>query len=230
MPNHTLRFFVFLLVFVTTSHAIASVEPKPQRLESAGIKAMGEGEYEQAETVFRELIEIRPDSFVGHYNLGAALSMQGDGDGAVEALSAAITLGFTDLAQLKRDPDLDAFRSMPFFDELVANWQALVEARRQNDIDRLMPLIRKGLEARTDEELKIELLSAHDQIATDQASEELQLLASWANDELFSEVGSLEDLPWVVVALPDRTGFMSWAVTVFGPGVQGNISSVGWCV
>ncbi len=227
MPIHSFRFFAALLVFIITPCAIGSVEPKPEQLESAGIEAMGEGDYEQAETIFRELVEIRPNSFVGHYNLGAALSMQGDGNGAVRSLSAAITLGFSDLQQLRRDPDLDTFRSMAFFDELVANWQALVEARRRSDLETLMPLIRKGLEARTDEDLKIELLSAHDKIATDQAHEELIFLADWAGNELFPEVESLEDLPWVVVALPDRTGFASWAVTVFGPGVRGNISSVG---
>ncbi|MGV6815382.1 MAG: hypothetical protein ACWA5W_10315, partial [Phycisphaerales bacterium] len=68
-------------------------EPKPSQLEAQGIEAMGVGNYEQAEQIFRDLIELRPGSFVGHYNLGSALSMQGDGDGAVAEISAAITLG-----------------------------------------------------------------------------------------------------------------------------------------
>ncbi len=202
-------------------------EPKPSVLESAGIAAMGQGDYEEAESIFRQLIELRPDSFVGHYNLASALSMQGDGKGAVDALSVSITLGFSDIRQIKRDPDLTTLRTMPFFDELVANWQALLQVRRQNDLDSIKGLIRKKIELRTDEELKFELVSAHDQIATDQAQDELVLLAGWANRVLFSGVDSLEDQPWIMVALPDRAGFAKWAIKVFGPGVRGNISSVG---
>ncbi len=225
-----LRLAAVLALSITTSFAVALAEPSPSQLETSGIQAMGAGEYEQAESVFRELIELRPDSFVGHYNLGAALSMQGDGSGAVNAISAAITLGFSDITQIKRDPDLVSFRETAFFGELVANWQALVEARRLNDFESIKPLIRRHLEARTDDQLKIELLSAHDQIATDQAHAELLMLADWSYGHLFSSIGkpgAIEDHPWVMVVLPDRAGFAKWAITVFGPGVKGNISSVG---
>ena len=52
-------------------------EPKPSQLEAKGVIAMRSGEYEQAEEVFRELIELRPDSYVGHYNLAAAQRVVG---------------------------------------------------------------------------------------------------------------------------------------------------------
>ena len=206
---------------------VLAAQPKPSQLEAQGIEAMGMGEYAQAEQIFRDLIELRPDSFVGHYNLGSALSMQGDAKGAVAQISAAITLGFSDLAQLKRDPDLVAFRQTPFFGQLVSNWQALIEARRDNDLDLIGQLFPKGYESRTDDILKIELLSAHDPIATDQALAELDLIGNWAGSSLFVEANPLEDSPWVVVALPDRIGFARWAITVFGADVQKNVSSVG---
>ncbi len=221
------RLLIVLLLCFCVSCSFAIAEPKPSELESAGIAAMGEQEYQEAESLFRQLIELRPDSFVGHYNLASALSMQGDGQGAVDALSKSITLGFTDIRQITRDPDLATLRQMPFYTELVTNWQALLEARRSNDLDSIKGLIRKKIELRTDEELKIELVSAHDQIATDQAQDELFLIAQWGNGVLFSGVDSLEDQPWVMVALPDRAGFAKWAITVFGPSVRGNISSVG---
>jgi len=221
------RFLFILVISLAATCSFANAEPSPARLEASGIEAMGQGEYEQAAAIFRELIELRPGSFVGHYNLGAALSMLGDGQGSVGAMSQAIRLGFTDIRQISRDPDLITFRDHAFYSELVDSWQELIEARRQEDLATIKPLIRKNLESRTDATLKIELLSAHDQIATDQAHAELNLLASWATDELFSEIGSLEDSPWVVVALPDRSGFARWAINTFGPGVQGNISSVG---
>lgn len=214
---------LILSLFANALHA----EPKPAELERVGIEAMSQGDYAQAETVFRELIALRPESFVGHYNLASALSMAGDGGGAVDALSVAITLGFTDLRQIKRDPDLETLRSTPFFGQLVSSWPDLVEARRESDIAAIKPLIRRGLEARTHDDLKFELFSAHDKIATDQALAELELLAQWAEGALFTDADSLVDQPWITIVLPDRAGFGKWAIKTFGPGVRGNISSVG---
>ena len=210
--------------------ALASLEPSPSQIESSGISAMGSGDYQQAETIFRELIELQPGSFVGYYNLASALSMQGDADGSVDAISRAITLGFSDLAQIKRDPDLATLRQTGFFGDLVENWQALLQARRASDLQSVRPLIRKAIEERTLDELKIELLSAHDQTATDEAVEEIDMIGNWATTNLFTEISSeasLSDLPWIMIVLPDRAGFAKWAMSVFGPSVRGNVSSVG---
>ena len=225
-----LRILLLSVLCLCLAVSGATAQPRPSQLEASGIEAMGDGEYEQAETIFRELIELRPGSFVGHYNLGAALSMQGDGQGAVDAISVAITIGFMDLAQIKRDPDLDAMRAMPFYTELVAGWQGVIQVRREHDVELAKKMIRKNMQARTDDGLKIELVSAHDQIATDQAHEELQMLSGWAIEHLFSEIGqpgAIDDSPWVMVVLPDRVGFSRWAISVFGPGIRGNTSSVG---
>lgn len=226
---NTQRIVILCTVIVVSfcSLGAACSEPKPLELERVGIEAMSQGDYEQAETVFRELIAMRPDSFVGYYNLAAALSMAGDANGAVNELSAAITLGFTDLRQIKRDPDLENLRETTFYSQLVSSWPDLIQARRESDVASMKGLIRRGLETRTDEHIKFELLSAHDQIATDQALDELGVLADWANGTLFTDTGSLVDQPWITVVLPDRAGFGKWAIKVFGPGVRGNISSVG---
>jgi tetratricopeptide (TPR) repeat protein len=230
---HSVRFNVLssmlvlcLSLTILSAHEVA---PRASQLEAKGIASMEAREFEQAEVHFRSLIELVPSSFVGHYNLGASLSMQGRQEDSVVSLSKAIALGFSDLAQLKRDPDLDTFRRSDFFTQLVSEWGGLIEARRQQDRTNLLPLMKK-LESRTNEELKLELLSAHDQIATDQAYDELGMLAEWSYANLFPQVQSpesLEDLSWIMVALPERRGFTQWAVTVFGQGVTRSISSVG---
>jgi PDZ domain len=229
IPRITLVTLIVLLgVLVTPMYAFGG--PKPSVIEARGIAAMQAGDYQEAETVFRQLIKLRSDSFVGYYNLGAALSMQGDVGGAVDAISQAITIGFSDLNQIKRDPDLESFRSSEFYGDLVDNWQALIEARRQNDLENMKLLITRRPESRTDEAHKIELLSAHDAIATDEAIEELAMIATWAQGNIFPESASpeaLEDLPWIMVVLPDRAGFAKWAIKVFGPSVRNSMSSVG---
>lgn len=204
-------------------------EPKPSELERQGIVAMRAGEYQRAEEVFADLIELRPDSFVGHYNKAAAHSMQGEIEPAIESISRAIGLGFSDRLQLQRDPDLERLRGTEFFSDLMEQWGALIESRRQSDLKTLEGLIRRNPEARTDEEYRLELLSAHDQIATDQAHDELRLIAQWAQGELFAGLESfeLDGSPWIIVVLPDRPGFARWAIDTFGPGVRGSLSSVG---
>lgn len=227
-----------LLAILPSSIASAGIEPEtdqpqqrsadPAQLESDGIDAMERAEYDEAERLFRALIESQPKLFVGHYNLASALSMQGDGEAAVQAMQDAIRLGFTDLAQIRRDPDLQSFRETDFFMQLVRSWGAIIESRRVGDVENLKPLMRRKFEQRTNEDLKIELLSAHDKIATDQALAELGLLATWGNSALFSEVGALNDQPWIVVMLPDRDGFAIWANAVLGPGAgSSGASSIG---
>jgi len=225
-PPRTIKAVLPILLLATGA---LSDEPKPSELEHRGIVAMHASEYQQAEEIFAELIELRPDSFVGHYNKAAAHSMQGEIEPAIESISRAIGLGFTDRLQLQRDPDLGALRKTAFFDELMGQWDALIESRRQSDLQTLKGLVRRNLQARTDEDHRLELLSAHDETATDQAHEELRLIAQWAQDELFTGLDSfiLDDSPWIIVVLPDRPGFARWAIDTFGPGVRGSLSSVG---
>ncbi len=213
-----------------TNGCVACGEPNPSELESQGVQAMEQGEYEHAEEMFRQLVELRPSSFVGHYNLGASLSMQEDREGATQSIAKSIELGFMDLEQLFRDPDLHALRETKFFAELIENWQGLIEARRASDLSSAESLIPRGIEQRTSETLKVELLSAHDETSTDMAHAEIEMLAGWAHKGLFPEIEaaeSLTDRPWVMVVLPDRRGFASWAVSVFGASVQHSINSVG---
>ena len=204
-------------------------EPMPSVVEAEGIALMQSGSYQEAEEVFERLIAMRPDSFVGHYNLAAAHSMQGEIEEAIDAMSEAITIGFSDKAQLKRDPDLERLRADEWFSELMNQWGALIEARRESDIARIEGLIRRGIERRSDEQLRIELRSAHDPVATDEAMEEIGMIAGWAQEEIFTGLPKqdLADMPWIMIGLPDRAGFGMWATSVFGPSVRGSISSVG---
>ena len=224
-----------------TNHSIAALislwfmapgvlaDPIPSEIEAQGIELMQSGEYQQAEEVFEKLVEMRPESFVGHYNLAAAHSMQGEIEEAITSMSEAIRIGFSDIAQLRRDPDLVSLRADEWFAELNRQWGELIKARRESDIARIEGLIRKGIERRSDETLRVELRSAHDPLATDEAMAEIEMIAKWATGEIFTDLPrqDLSEQPWIMIALPDRAGFGMWATSVFGPSVRGSISSVG---
>lgn len=215
------------------SSRVSSQETAAQ-MEARGVLAMQAGDWAQGEQVFRALIEKRPESYVGYYNLAAALSRQGKLEPAIESITQALLLGFTDRRQLERDPDLAKLREHAFFTELMNEWPAIVDARHDADLERMNQLVRsRRMEHRTIEELRLEIVSAHDPVSTDQAVDELELIADWLGREVFVGLERTlgmsggEDSPWVMVGLPESAGFGRWAIETFGPGVRGNFSSVG---
>lgn len=204
------------------------------QLEARGIRAMEDGDWERAQRVFEQLIDRRPENFVGYYNLSSALSKQGKVDGAIASIEKALLIGFSDKRQLQRDPDLAMMRETLFFRELMEGWGTIIESRHLADLARMNTLVRaRKMEHRTLEEFRLEIVSAHDPVSTDQAVTELELITSWAEREVFGGLGrSLgmgggEDSAWVMVGLPEKRGFGKWAVETFGPSVRNGISSVG---
>lgn len=204
------------------------------QMEARGIRAMGDGDWERAQRAFEQLIERRPENFVGYYNLSSALCQQGKVDDAIDAIEKALLIGFSDKRQLQRDPDLAPMRETIFFRELMEGWGTIIESRHLADLARMNTTVRaRKMEHRTLEELRLEIVSAHDPVSTDQAVVELELITRWAEREVFGGLGrSLgmgggEDSAWVMVGLPEKRGFGKWAVETFGPSVRNGISSVG---
>ena len=204
------------------------------QMEMRGIEAMSAGDWETAQGVFEAIIERKPESYVGYYNLAGALSRQGHTDEAIEALSRALVIGFSDKWQLFRDPDLAGIRKTAFFDELMKSWGEIVDSRHASDLERMDKLVRsRKMEHRTLDDLRLEIVSAHDPVSTDQAVEELKMITDWATTEMFIGLkrslgpGGGDGAAWVMVGLPEKTGFLRWAIETFGPGVRNGISSVG---
>lgn len=224
-----IRFLSTLLVCVLLSSFAAADEPGLIELEREGIAAMGSGDYELAEEKFRAIAERTPNSYVGAYNLASALARQGEVDDAIAALRDAIKRGFTDKLTLVRDPDLGSIRDSEDYKAIVDQWGDVIEVRRNLDLARAKSIIRKHREVRTLDDLRVQVMSAHDPVSTDQSVAELERIAAWAVETLFPHLDlvPLEDQHWVTITLPERVGFTQWAMSVFGPGVRGSISGVG---
>ncbi len=204
-------------------------EPSLVELEREGIQAMGSGDYQLAEDRFREIADRTPNSYVGAYNLASAHARQGEIEESIAALKDAIKRGFTDKLTLVRDPDLGSIRGTEDYKALIEGWGDVIEVRRNLDLARAAKLMRKKRETRTIDDYRVQVMSAHDPVSTDQSVEELERIARWAEEELFPNLDlvPIEDQHWVTVTLPERVGFTQWATGVFGPGVRGSITSVG---
>ena len=88
----------------------------PDNLEA--LTALGEAytharEYAKGLEVDQKLVKLRPQDPLVHYNLACSLSLLEQADPAFAALERAVSLGYADLAQMDRDPDLEGLRRDP---------------------------------------------------------------------------------------------------------------------
>ena len=83
------------------------------------------GRHQRALELDRRLVRLAPEDVVARYNLACSLSMVGEVDAAVDALDAALRLGYSDWAHLESDADLDAVRQHRGFDALLAKYDCV---------------------------------------------------------------------------------------------------------
>jgi len=78
------------------------------------------GCYDRSLALGQRLVELQPLDFIAHYNLACSYSMLNQVKPGLKALECALRLGYSDLAHLEADSDLDALRSDPRFDRILA--------------------------------------------------------------------------------------------------------------
>lgn len=77
------------------------------------------GRLSQGLEIDRLLVRLVPDNPTVHYNLACSLALSGSPAQALDALEAAVRLGYTDAEFLVEDGDLASVRSDPRFRELL---------------------------------------------------------------------------------------------------------------
>jgi hypothetical protein len=200
------------------------------QLERAGIEAVESGRLDEAEAFFKAHTEALPESFTGWYNLAAVSSIRKDLPAAEARMTEAIKRGFSDIRTLRQDPHLASFREGGFYAELETRWPDLLGARREADLAVAQRMIPRGLELRTIDRWKLELISAHDAVGTDEAGAELAAVCDWSVRTLFPGLqapDAFNEDPWAMVVLPDRAEFARWAIATFGPGAREGLASIG---
>lgn len=82
------------------------------------------GRVEEGLQADEQLVRLAPEEPIVHYNLACSLALLGRVDPALDALERAVALGYTDLAHLEEDPDLERARSSPRFAALLRQLRA----------------------------------------------------------------------------------------------------------
>ncbi len=190
-------------------------------------RAFTDRDLDAAEAALRKQIEVDPDNFVPHYNLACALTAQDRLEEAAGALSRAVELGFISRAQLERDPWLRGLRGTPFYERLLDNWPAVIAARREAQVRQAEAWLDRAVERTVVEDLRLDVLSAHDPGSTELAIEDLRRVARFARSVAPELFAARADDPWVLVVLPERRDFLQWAVATFGPQARRALAGIG---
>jgi hypothetical protein len=76
---------------------------------------IGNGLYEKAEATLTAALEVWPGDAILEYNIACASSLRGDVNKSIKHLRDAVTHGYRNTQQMKRDPDLSHVRDHPEF-------------------------------------------------------------------------------------------------------------------
>jgi len=82
------------------------------------------GRVEEGLDVDRQLVRLVPDNPTVHYNLACSLALLNRKDDSMDALEAAVDLGYGDRAFLRDDDDLVALRGELRFERILRRLEA----------------------------------------------------------------------------------------------------------
>lgn len=208
---------------------------RAHELDEAARNAFAIHDPAAAEKALRELLTLTPDNFVVYYNLACARSLQNDGAESCRLLVRAVELGFDDLTQITRDPDLEAARAEPDYKSLVANWDKVLELRGDANFNAVRQIYGPKYTYIKDDGLRLAYASAFDPTSFAQARTEIERLYKWGTENIFTDLKTDTEEgkaraakdPWVVVILPTRRDFSRWALATYGAGAAGNFRQIG---
>jgi len=88
-------------------------------LYQKAIELLQSGKYKEAIEAYEKILKVRPNDATALYNTACAYSLMGDKENAVKSLEKAVDAGFTDLAHIKDDTDLDNIRKEDGYKKII---------------------------------------------------------------------------------------------------------------
>ncbi|USN99072.1 MAG: PDZ domain-containing protein [Phycisphaeraceae bacterium] len=207
----------------------AAQEAKSSQYTARAFEAFGKGDYAGAERILLDQITFDGQNFVVHYNLACARAVQGRLDEANASLRRAVELGFCNRRTMLADPYLRPLRDTDAFNLLLDNWSGVLEAQRKSRLEQAKRWVHGDTLERTDDALRYDLISAHDEAATDEAVLEMRRVADWAAGIMPSVVDAqaTAKASYVVVVLPDQKDFLKWAFWTYGQMARRAFAGIG---
>jgi tetratricopeptide (TPR) repeat protein len=178
-------------------------------------RAAGEiGDFEKAAELFQQQLDLAPDDRWGWYNLARTLAALGKVDEGLDALRQATEHGYDDYHNLEDDALMKPITTSREGRTLLQDWSALLDQQLERNLEESRDIIGgQGAERRIDR-LRIVVLTSREERTLDDAQDQLELVAQWAQKDFFPEltdpIAAATD-PWVVIVLPEKKEFETWA-------------------
>lgn len=191
----------------------ASALSAPETLDLADAKdraaaLLAEGRRDEARPLLEQVVELDPKDHVSLYNLACVRLSAGDREGAEEALQRAIGVGFVDFGQLLRDPDLAGLRDSKTVRLIERDWARILDVRGDADAKAALDALGPGYTRTVDRDLRLHIVSAFNEDATEAAHEEMRKVARFVDAEMFDiDAPEGRPFPWTLVILPTREHF-----------------------
>jgi hypothetical protein len=121
--NHKLLLLALLIFTSSTAltYADEATETRAavQTIFPSMIQAINSGDFDKARDLCLKIMALQPIEPVHRYNLACIEAKAGNAAEAIAALKQAISLGYSDAANMQNDPDLTSIRRHPLFGDLV---------------------------------------------------------------------------------------------------------------
>jgi hypothetical protein len=216
----TLRAIVLALALPLMPVAGAEPQPTiPRSDDSALVTAFKARDFAGALAILERQRAARPSDPFVRYNLACARAMLGEPDRAVDELLESISLGFVDYHHMQRDPHLAPLRDHPRYGLILRGWRDLLDERGRTDLASARDNLGPAYAPATEDELRINLLSAIDPRSFEDARAQILRVAQWVG-RTFPGMGETQpdrSDPWVLVILP-TTGDFQGLVGLWGVG------------
>ncbi len=220
-----------LLALASTTAAAQTPEPRDptaKPLEQQAIEAFNANDLDESERLLLLVIDKSPDDFVPQYNLACVYALKGETDNAIAHLTRAIELGYVDLRHLKADPHLEPIRSHPTYQKIVDNWDLILSARVDANLESIKEHYGPGYLYYEDDDLKLAYAAAYTEQTFAEARDEVRRVNDWAIANVFPELAEPSEYDaWVIVLLPTRKHFQQWAIATYGAAARRNFSAIG---
>lgn len=202
-------------------------------LQARAFTAMEKHQYKTADELLGQAVKTDPGNFVLYYNQACVKALLEDAAASADLLIDAVEHGFTDLDQLKRDPQLVLARKEPRIVKLIEAWPKVLDRHLEANLAACAKLFdgKNGTYRTTrDARLRIGIMSAMDPKATEQASADISRLYDWGLQNVFPELADpklADQDAWTVVILPTPKDFLRWLVKTYGPAAINDFSGIG---
>jgi len=233
-------------VCLASGTALAQAANPREELERAYVAAFRSDDFAAAERHARAWVRLRPDDFIPHYNLAAALAQLSattiDDDAKAAAilndaageLDRAVELGMTSKYQLVADGSLKPLRKHPTYRALLETWPSQLERAIDARLERSRAAFPKSYTFEKNAEWRMAFASGFAARAFETAKADMASVLAWWQREVLPADGVFvvtdgpSPDPWVMVSLPSRKDYLAFSARQFGarskyiPGVYDN--------